>query len=157
MPKILFANNAETNLAAPISAVATSISVTPGDGIKFPSPTGGDYFQITLVKMVGGVAVYEIVSVTARSTDTMTVLRGQEGTAAAAFAANDIVSERLTALILNQFAQLGAANTFTAATTFATTVTLAGNPAGPLEPATKQYVDANGASIASIHAAILSL
>lgn len=156
MPKIIFANNGETNIAAPISAVATSISVTPGDGIKFPAPTGGDYFQLTLVKMVGSAAVYEIVKVTARSGDTLTVVRGQEGTAAAAFAANDIASERLTALILTQFAQVDAPNTFSAATTFSSTVTLAGNPAGPLEAATKQYVDASGASTAIIQATILS-
>lgn len=164
MPKILFANNAETNIAASITAGATTIPITPGDGIKFPLPTGGDYFQLTLVKMVGGLAVYEIVSVTARSGDSLTVVRGQEGTAATSFAASDIASERLTALILAQFAQLGAANTFTGAntfsgaTTFTAAVTLNADPANALEPATKQYVDQNSGGLlrAEIHAAILS-
>jgi hypothetical protein len=169
MPKILFANNAETNIAASITAGATTILITPGDGIKFPMPTGGDYFQLTLVKMVGGVAVYEVVSVTARAGDSLTVIRGQEGTTATSFSASDIASERLTALILTQFAQVGADNTFAgnttftgsstlAATTFTGAVTLSADPANALEPATKQYVDQNsgGLSRAEIHAAILS-
>lgn len=158
MPKILFANNAETNIAASITAGETTILITPGDGIKFPMPTGGDYFQLTLVKMVGGVAVYEVVSVTARAGDSLTVIRGQEGTTATSFSASDIASERLTALILTQFAQVGADNTFAGNTTFTGAVTLSADPANALEPATKQYVDQNsgGLSRAEIHAAILS-
>lgn len=93
----LFANNAQSKLASPISNVALSLQVTAGEGSKFPSPTGGDYFLLTLAKFSGGIeSDYEIVKVTARSGDTMTIVRAQEGTTAKAYAAEDRAELRLT-------------------------------------------------------------
>lgn len=90
----LISNNAGTRLASALSTSATTLSVTPGDGSKFPplSP-GNDWFPLTLVKSDGSL---EILHCTARSGDVMTVVRAQEGTAAQAFAAGDIVQLRLT-------------------------------------------------------------
>lgn len=87
-------NNAISYLAANISAASTSITLVPGDGVKFPTLTAGDWFPATLVKASG---VIEVVRVTARSTDTFTVLRSQEGTSAQSFDAGDRIELRLTA------------------------------------------------------------
>lgn len=76
---LLFANNATTTLAGSISSGATSCNLAAGTGALFPSPTGGQYFMMTFNDAATGL-VYEIVKVTARSGDTLTIARGQEGT-----------------------------------------------------------------------------
>ena len=94
----LFANNAASKLAAAITIGATSLTLTTGEGAKFPAITGSDFFLVTLV---GGTASsetsWEIVSVTARAGDVLTVVRAQEGTAAAAWAIATPVELRATA------------------------------------------------------------
>lgn len=87
-------NNAISNLAANISAASTSITLVPGDGVKFPTLGVGDWFPATIVKPTG---VLEVVQVTARSTDTLTVVRAQEGTSAKSFDAGDRIELRFTA------------------------------------------------------------
>jgi hypothetical protein len=97
MPQ-LFANNADSTLAAPVSSVALSIQVASGEGVKFPTPTGGDYFLATLCKVVSGVeTTIEIIKVTARATDILTIVRAQEGTTAQTYTTSDRVSLRMTA------------------------------------------------------------
>lgn len=90
----LFTNNATSTLAADITNSATSLTVASGHGARFPSPTGDDYFLVTLEKTDG---TREIVKVTARSTDTFTIVRAQEGTTGTAFTAGDVVELRVTA------------------------------------------------------------
>jgi hypothetical protein len=89
----LFTNNAASELTAAISDTDTSISVTATTGADFPNPTAPDYFLVTLMNTVDT----EIVKVTARSGDTMTIVRAQEGTTAAAFAIGELVELRVTA------------------------------------------------------------
>lgn len=95
----LVANNAASRLAASIGAADTSISLQAGTGGMFPSPTGGDWFPLTLIKPTGE---YEIVHCTARNNDVLTVSRGMEGTGGKAFAAGDRAELRLTAGALLQ-------------------------------------------------------
>lgn len=96
----LFTNNANSTLLSPISASALSLQVAAGEGALFPSPTGGDYFLATLNKVIYGIeSDFEIVKVTARSTDVFTIVRAQEGTTAQIYAASDKVSLRLTAAV----------------------------------------------------------
>jgi hypothetical protein len=97
---VLYANNAASRLAASITNVATSFSVTAGHGARFPAITGGDHFYATLMDSAGNL---EIVRVTARSVDTFTVQRAQEGTTARAYSVNDIVELRLTRGTLDDF------------------------------------------------------
>jgi len=105
----LFANNAFSTLAGAITNTATSLTVQAGAGAKFPSPSGGDYFLVTLFQLIGGIeANHEVVKVTARSVDTFTIVRGQEGTTARAWDVGDQVSHRGTAGTLGGLAQLGA-------------------------------------------------
>lgn len=97
MPVQLFANNAASLLASSLTSIATSLSVTAGHGARFPTITGSDYFLATLCQMSGvDEANFEIVKVTARATDTFTIVRAQEGTTALAYNAGDKVELRLT-------------------------------------------------------------
>lgn len=104
--QVLFANNAGTTLAAPITNTQTSITVTSGSGALFPSPATGQFFSLTL-SVAGTPATFEITWCTARSGDTLTVLRAQEGTAALAFNAGDNAQNLVTAGDLNRFMQWG--------------------------------------------------
>lgn len=77
---LLTANNAQTVLAAGISASATSLTVNSGTGALFPAVTSGvSFFKLTLVDAATG-QLSEIVHVTARTGDSMTIVRAQEGT-----------------------------------------------------------------------------
>lgn len=91
----LFTNNASTTLAAGIAIGASSLTVSSGDGALFPSPSGGDFFRVTLFKKSTG--EIEIVKCTSRSSDVLTITRAQESTTALAFNAGDIVELRPTA------------------------------------------------------------
>ena len=105
-----FANNAATTLASSITNVATSLTVQTGAGALFPTLTGSQYFYCTLEN--GSGTSREIIKVTARSTDTFTIVRGQDGTTGTAFSINDKVELRLVRANLQDFALLDEANTF---------------------------------------------
>lgn len=98
-----FANNATSRLASAITAADVSLTVTSGQGSLFPSLAGADFFLSTLVSSTAR----EIIKVTARSADAFTIVRAQEGTTAAAFAAGDTVELRATAGTLDRFIQTG--------------------------------------------------
>lgn len=100
----LFANNAKTTLAAPITSTQTTITVASGTGALFPNPTTGQQFKVTLVS-AASTSVYEICNCTSRSGDTLTVLRGQEGTSAQPFILNDIVGHFDTAAVMTDLVQ----------------------------------------------------
>jgi hypothetical protein len=73
--------------------------VAVGDGAKFPALAAGDWFYLTLEEVAPAVPAFplrEIVKVTARTGDTMTITRAQEGTTARAWLAGDKVEQRLT-------------------------------------------------------------
>jgi hypothetical protein len=94
----LFTNNATGTLAAAYSASAVALTLTAGQGVKFPSPAAGEWFPMTLVDISNNI---EIVHCTARTADTCTVSRGMEGTAARALGVGEKVEHRLTAGSLN--------------------------------------------------------
>lgn len=96
MTTLLFANNAQTTLASPITNSATSVILASGTGAIFPTITTGNAFMGTLVSATNPLLT-EIVLCTARSADTVTIVRAQEGTAAQAFSAGDFFSNFLTA------------------------------------------------------------
>ena len=91
---IQFANNAYGTLSQAYATTATSIVLTAGNGARFPTLTGSQYFFATLLDTSNNL---EIVKVNARSTDTLTIVRAQEGTTARAFSTNDRVELRVTA------------------------------------------------------------
>lgn len=79
-------NNAYGTLSAGISTSDTTITLDSGQGARFPTLGAGDYFFATLIDTSNNL---EIVKVTARSSDSMTVTRGQDNTTATAFAIGD--------------------------------------------------------------------
>lgn len=94
---VLFANNAGGILNANITATQTSIVMQANNGLVFPAITGSNFFYATIYNSGG---TFEIVKVTARSGDTLTVVRAQEGTAGFAFSAGDKIDNRITAAAL---------------------------------------------------------
>ncbi len=91
---ILFTNNAKTLLDGAILIDATSIVVD--DGSDFPSPTGSQFFYATLQNPADDTD-YEIVKCTARSGNTLTVTREQDGTSAQAWTDGTLCELRFTA------------------------------------------------------------
>ena len=87
-------NNASGTLATAINASDTGIVLTTGNGASFPSLGASDYFYATL-ESTGG--TLEVIKVTVRSGDSMTVVRAQEGSTANSFAAGSRIELRVTA------------------------------------------------------------
>ena len=110
----LFTNNAATGMVYPISSSATTLVVNGGSGSLFPAPTGGNYFMLTLISQLTG--NMEIVQCTARSGDTFTIVRAQEGTTAQSFAIGDAVQLRITAGSLQAFSNPTVVNSVAAGT-----------------------------------------
>lgn len=98
MNDILFTNFAFSQLSVGINASATTIVVELGHGARFPAPTAGDYFYVTLENAS---LAREIVKVTARTSDTLTVVRAQDGTTALSWLAGDTVALRLNAAAIS--------------------------------------------------------
>lgn len=91
-------NNAYGTLAAGIAAIDTALSLSSGQGARFPALTGSDYFYLTLTDASNNM---EIVKVTARSTDALTIVRAQDGTSARAWLLGDRVELRPCAALFN--------------------------------------------------------
>ena len=102
MPQV-FSNNAVGTISGAITNVATTINLQTGEGALFPSLSAGDYFLATLVGYaVGGEEnAWEIVRVTARASDALTVVRGQEGTSNVAWDDGSVIELRTTAEGMN--------------------------------------------------------
>jgi hypothetical protein len=92
-------NNAFGTLNAGINSSVTTVVLAAGQGALFPTLTAGDYFYATLIDTSNNL---EIVKVTARSTDTMTIVRGQDNTTARAYSTNDRFELRPTAILFNE-------------------------------------------------------
>ncbi len=127
-----FANDASSTLQSTITTGSTTIVVATPDAGLFPSFSSPDYFMVTVVDAGGNM---EIMKCTSRVSNALTVVRGQEGTTAFAFAAGAVVDLRLTAGTCAQFIQRDGGVGMTGP------LTLSGNPANDLEAAPKQYVD----------------
>ncbi len=111
----LFKNNATATIASSLTTSDTTVVLSAGLGSLFPLPSGGSYFYGTLFDNLGN---YEIIKCTARTTDTLTVVRGQDGTNPVTFAAGDGFALRLVASVLNNFVQLDNDQTITGVKTF---------------------------------------
>lgn len=96
-------NNAYGTLSAGITNVATTLTLNSGEGARFPALGAGDYFYATLVDTSNNL---EIIKVTARSVDSMTIVRGQDGTTAKAYVINDRLELRPTAALFEEKASL---------------------------------------------------
>lgn len=97
MALIKFTNFAYSLLASSITNVETTISVTSGHGLRFPVLGVDEYFFLTLENAA---LDREIVKVTARATDSLTVVRAQDNTTARAWTAGAAVSLRINAEVI---------------------------------------------------------
>lgn len=91
---VILKNNAFGFLQSAISNSDTVIVLQSGFGANFPNLSAGEYFYATIAPTTGA---SEIVKVVARSGDTLTIVRAQEGTSALSFSAGSRTELRVTA------------------------------------------------------------
>lgn len=87
----LFTDNATTTLSAGINSSVTTINVT--SGIVFPTLISPNFFVATITQATTETS-WEKVKVTARSGNTLTVVRGYGGSTAAAWSSGDKIELR---------------------------------------------------------------
>jgi hypothetical protein len=105
----LFKDNATASLAAPALTAATTMTVAAGQGARFPSPGANEQFTFSLFDAATGL-IAEIVYCTSRTVDVLTVVRGQEGTAARDWDAGTPCFHGPTAGTMTALAQTAAIN-----------------------------------------------
>jgi microcystin-dependent protein len=101
MTTLLFNNNAVGTLAVSCTSSATTIQLTAGQGALFPTPGAGQAFLLWAQNNTQ----VEAMLCTNNAGNVLTVTRAQEGTTAQAFAAGTIIEQRVSAAVLNSFAQ----------------------------------------------------
>jgi hypothetical protein len=137
MTTLLFANNAQSTLAAPVTTMSTTASLAAGTGSLFPSPQAGQGFYITFNDALTGL-LKEIVLVTSIVGDQILVMqRAQQGTAAQNWKTGDYVSQLYTAGDADVFLQ-------TAYSTATTVAALTTQPAGARACVTDSTLPATG-------------
>lgn len=114
MTIFVFSNNASSLLASGISSSDTSVTVTSGQGALFPTISAGQAAMATLEDTSGNL---EIVKVTGRTTDTMVIVRAQEGTTARSYASGSRMELRVTAGLLAALLQKNGGDTLAGTTT----------------------------------------
>lgn len=122
-------------LASGLSAVATAVVLT--DGSTFPDPAlyGGTPYTVILAY---GTSREEVCTVTAKpTTTTLTVIRGQDGTAATSKNAGDVVIHGVSARDFDNVK----ARVLRSGDTMTGFLTLSAAPTADLHAATKKYVD----------------
>jgi hypothetical protein len=105
MGNLQFTNFA-TSTIADVGGIASgdlTVNVQAGDGALFPTLAGSQYFYAVLIDTSGN---REIVRVTARATDALTITRAQDNTSARAFAENDKIELRVNAAALSMLDDL---------------------------------------------------
>ncbi|MGC9271933.1 hypothetical protein [Acidiphilium sp.] len=114
MPVFIFANNINTTLADALTSTATTITLASSAGL--PSIPTGSYLAITLNDAATR-SVFEVCWATAVSGANLTVLRGQEGTAAQSWLVGDYAYAAVTDAGLASLANINgsASESFSAA------------------------------------------
>lgn len=101
-----FINNYETKLTAQATAAATSITVANTAGLSLAA---GQAYRMTIQN--ADATLFELVDVTAISSNTFTIERGKEGTTAQAWASGSTVLCGVTAAQLAQIGDISTALT----------------------------------------------
>lgn len=95
MTGLVYANFAKSTLAGAITNTSLTIALSAGSGALFPPITGNQYF-IGVLTDAATQLQHEVVKVTAISGDTVTVVRGQEGTTAQNWNSGDYFANLVT-------------------------------------------------------------
>jgi len=114
MSLFVFSNNASSLLASGITNSQTTLTVQAGQGALFPAIGAGQIAAVTIEDVSGDI---EVTYATGRTGDTLTILRGQEGTTALAFASGSRVEMRITAGLLASLLQKEGGDTLSGTTT----------------------------------------
>ena len=122
------ANSAYGTISAGITSSTTVIVLGSGQGARFPSFSLGDFGYATLSDSSNNL---EIVKITAKTSDTFTVERGQDGTTARAYAAGDRMDMRPVAALFDNLL-----DSTTAAATYATAASVTSSLAAKLDVTT---------------------
>ena len=93
---VMFTNNAVSTLSGAITSTQTTIPLQTGAGALWPDLAAGGSGAWCPTTLVDSSKNIEIVKVTSISGDVLTVVRGQEGTTARAYASGSYVGLRLT-------------------------------------------------------------
>lgn len=104
----LFANNASSLAASAILSGDTTIVVD--SAASFPTPSAGQQLAVTIEDTSGNI---EVVYCTGITSNTLTVVRAQEGTSAQGFASGSRVEMRVTEGVLASFLQKHGGDTLT--------------------------------------------
>jgi hypothetical protein len=94
-----FANLAEGTLSAGISNSDSTLTLQTGEGAEFPSADfsyDNSYFWLCLIGVGSESGQFEIVRVVSKSSDTLSIIRGQQGTTAQAFSSGTRAALRVT-------------------------------------------------------------
>jgi hypothetical protein len=100
---VVLRNNVFSVLAAPLASTDTTMIVDAADGNLFPILGPGQYTYATLSSpgapsvSGGATVIVEIVKITARSGNSMTIERGADGTIPSSFPENAVVALRINA------------------------------------------------------------
>lgn len=137
-----FSHTKPDALAAALTNTATLVQLA--DGSSFPDPAAGGNSRYTIV-LAYGTSREEICTVTAKPTPTtLTVLRGQDGTAATAKNSGDVVVHGVSARDFREMAEAFPKS----GGTMTGPLILSGPPTTDLQAASKKYVDdAAGAAL----------
>lgn len=119
----LFTNNASGALASSITSASTTIVLSSGQGAEFPALAAGEFFYATLTDSSNNL---EVIRVTARTSDTLTAVRAQDGTTARAYSAGALCELRVTAAALTNMVQKDGTQTITGNKTFSGTNVFSG-------------------------------
>ena len=106
---VLLKNNVASTITTTITASDVGIAVASGTGALFPTLTTGDYFYATLISTGG---TQEVVRVSARVGDTMTIARGQDGTTAQSFASGSRIEMRVNVAAIEDYVSTAAGAVF---------------------------------------------
>lgn len=119
----IYGNNSSSTMASGITNVQTTVTVQPGQGALFPAPSAGQQLAVTFEDVAG---VIEVAYCTGITGDVLTVVRGQEGTTAVAFASGSRVEGRLTKGMLQQLLQKTGGDTLTGTTNLSGVLAMGG-------------------------------
>ena len=103
---IKFTNNFLGTLAAGLAPLDTTVTLGSGEGAQLPTYGSGDYEYMTLFNASNDM---EIVKVTARTGDDLTVVRAQDGTTALTWLTGDFINARPCAAAMNDALQVNVA------------------------------------------------
>lgn len=102
MTAFIYANNIQTTLATAITSSATTIALASASNLPASIPSG--YYLVITLNDAATRQLFEVMYATAISGNTLTVIRGQEGTGAQSWLVGDLVYSGPTAGQMQQLA-----------------------------------------------------